>query len=143
LNEVRAYESAGAFAVEIEVVPEAVATAISQRVGILLWSMGAGAGCDAQYLFANDLLGYTEGHVPRHSKAYRDFAAENARLQRERIAAFAEFRTEVENGAYPKDNHIVLMSEGELRRFLDRIDQGEDVRPSPPTNEATDRIPAR
>jgi 3-methyl-2-oxobutanoate hydroxymethyltransferase len=64
LDEVRAYESAGAFAVEIEVVPEEVATEISRRVDILLWSMGAGAGCDAQYLFANDMLGYTEGHVP-------------------------------------------------------------------------------
>ena len=68
-DEIRAYEAAGAFAVEIEVVPAEVAAAISARVGILLWSMGAGAGCDAQYLFANDILGYTEGHVPRHSKA--------------------------------------------------------------------------
>src|SRR5690606_35673978 len=75
-REVKAYESAGAFAVEIEVVPAEVASEISKRVGILLWSMGAGAGCDAQYLFANDILGYTEGHIPRHSKVYRDFRAE-------------------------------------------------------------------
>ena len=95
LDEVRAAEAAGAFAVEIEVVPEEVAAEIAGRVGILLWGMGAGAGCDAQYLFANDLLGYTAGHVPRHSKVYRDFAAEYARLQGERIAAFAEFRAEV------------------------------------------------
>jgi hypothetical protein len=92
LDEVRAYEAAGAFAVEIEVVPAEVATLISERVDILLWSMGAGAGCDAQYLFANDLLGYTEGKCPRHSKAYRDFAGEAARLQRERVAAFASSR---------------------------------------------------
>lgn len=118
LKEVHACEAAGAFAVEIELVPAEVATAISQRVGILLWSMGAGAGCDAQYLFANDLLGNTAGHVPRHSKAYRDFAAENARLQRERIAAFAEFRTEVENGAYPEDKHLVRINQAELSRFL-------------------------
>ena len=80
LAEVRACEAAGAFAVEIEVVPVKVATEISPRVGILMWSMGAGAGCDAQYLFANDLLGYTTGHVPRHYKAYADFAGEYARL---------------------------------------------------------------
>jgi len=42
-REVKAYEAAGAFAVEIEVVPVEVATAISERVGILLWSMGSGA----------------------------------------------------------------------------------------------------
>jgi len=122
LNEVRAVEAAGAFAVEIEVVPPEVAAAISQRVGILLWSMGAGTGCDAQYLFANDLLGYTVGHVPRHSKAYRDFASEHARLQRERVAAFVEFRADVGTGAYPQAKHLVRMDEAELARFLAKID---------------------
>ncbi len=121
LDEVRAYEAAGAFAVEIEVVPAEVATLISERVGILLWSMGAGAGCDAQYLFANDLLGYTEGKVPRHSKAYRDFAAEAARLQRERVAAFGEFRADVASGAYPEERHLVRMAPEELAAFRDRI----------------------
>lgn len=117
LREVEAYEAAGAFAVEIEVVPVEVATAISQRVGILLWSMGAGAGCDAQYLFANDLLGYTAGKVPRHSKAYRDFRAEHARLQAERVAAFREFRAEVASGAYPEERHLVRMADEELEAF--------------------------
>ena len=131
LDEVRACEAAGAFAVEIEVVPAEVATAISQRVGILLWSMGAGKGCDAQYLFANDLLGYTTGHVPRHSKTYRDFAAENARLQRERVAAFAEFRTDVETGAYPEDKHLVRIKEGELLRFLAKIDDTSNAGAAP------------
>lgn len=121
LAECRAYEAAGAFAVEIEVVPAEVATAISARVGLLLWSMGAGAGCDAQYLFANDLLGYTEGHVPRHSKRYRDFAAEHARLQAERTAAFREFRSDVESGAYPEAHHLVRMPEQELARFREGL----------------------
>lgn len=121
LEEVRAYEAAGAFAVEIEVVPHEVASAISQRVGILLWSMGAGAGCDAQYLFANDLLGYTEGHVPRHSKRYRDFASEHARLQAERAAAFAEYKHDVDTGAYPEERHLVRMDPTELARFRERL----------------------
>ncbi len=116
-DEVKAYENAGAFAVEIEVVPEEVASEISSRVDILLWSMGAGAGCDAQYLFANDILGYTEGHIPRHSKIYRDFAAEFARLQQERIAAFREFASDVESGAYPEEQHLVRMDQDELAAF--------------------------
>lgn len=120
-EEVRAYESAGAFAVEIEVVPAEVASAISQRVGILLWSMGAGGGCDAQYLFANDILGYTEGHIPRHSKTYRDFKAEYARLQAERVAAFREYVADVESGAFPEDRHLVRMEPEELDRFLSRL----------------------
>ena len=120
-EEVRAYESAGAFAVEIEVVPEEVASEISRRVGILLWSMGAGAGCDAQYLFASDILGYTDGHVPRHSKVYRNFAAEYARLQTERVAAFREFVSDVESGAYPEEGHLVRMAPEELSVFRQRL----------------------
>lgn len=121
-DEVRAYQDAGAFAVEIEVVPAQVASEISKRVGILLWSMGAGAGCDAQYLFANDILGYTDGHVPRHSKAYRDFAREYARLQNERVAAFREFAADVEQGAYPEPRHLVGIDPKEFDAFLTGID---------------------
>jgi 3-methyl-2-oxobutanoate hydroxymethyltransferase len=120
-NECRAYQDAGAFAVEIEVVPEEVATAISQRLDLLLWSMGAGAGCDAQYLFAEDILGEGKTRVPRHAKVYRDFAAEYARLQAERIAAFREFRADVETGAFPEERHLVRMDPAERDRFLDGI----------------------
>ena len=117
LDEVRAYESAGAFAVEIEVVPVEVATEISHRVGLLLWSMGAGPGCDAQYLFAEDILGTNRGHMPRHSKIYRNFAAEHDRLQAERIAAFREFIADVASSAYPEEKHLVKMSPQELADF--------------------------
>lgn len=117
LDEVRAYEAAGAFAVEIEVVPVEVASEISHRVGLLLWSMGAGSGCDAQYLFAEDILGANRSHMPRHSKVYRNFAAEYDRLQNERIAAFREFIADVASSAYPEDKHVVKMSPQELAAF--------------------------
>jgi 3-methyl-2-oxobutanoate hydroxymethyltransferase len=117
LDEVRAYEAAGAFAVEIEVVPVEVATEISRRVGILLWSMGAGPGCDAQYLFSEDILGENRGHLPRHAKVYRNFAAEYDRLQRERVAAYAEFIADVTTGAYPEVRHVVQMDPAELATF--------------------------
>ena len=117
-RECQAYQEAGAFAVEIEVVPEEVATEISRRMqNLLLWSMGSGAGCDAQYLFAMDILGEHGGKMPRHSKVYRNFAAEYARLQRERLAAFTEFRKDVENGSFPEDRFILHMDETELAKF--------------------------
>lgn len=117
-RECQAYEAAGAFAVEIEVVPAEVATEISKRLpNLLLWSMGAGAGCDAQYLFAMDILGEHKDHMPRHSKVYRNFAAEYDRLQQERIAAFHEFRTDVETGNFPEDKYLVKMAEAELAAF--------------------------
>lgn len=116
-EECRRYQDAGAFAVEIEVVPAEVASAISARVDLLLWSMGAGAGCDAQYLFAEDILGENRSRKPRHAKAYDDLAAEYARLQARRIAAFAAFRAEVASGAFPAPGHLVAMDPREREAF--------------------------
>ena len=121
LEEVRAYEAAGAFAVEIEVVPVEVASAISARVNILLWSMGAGPGCDAQYLFSEDILGENRGHMPRHAKVYRNFAAEYDRLQRERVAAYGEFIADVASGGFPQPAQLVQMDQTELNAFIARI----------------------
>ena len=118
MDAVRKYEEAGAFGAEIEVVPVEVAKAISERTSLFMLSMGAGTGCDAQYLFAEDILGQNRGHMPRHSKVYRNFAAEYDRLQQERIAAFQEFRQDVENLTYPEDQHVVHMDPVELDAFL-------------------------
>ena len=130
-DECVALENAGAIAAEIEVVPAAVASDISARLNRLsLWSMGSGAGCDAQYLFAMDILGDPShrdlsgvDHVPRHAKVYRDFAAEYTRLQAERVAAFSEFRTDVESGVFPADDNVVPITEDELARFRSLLNQ--------------------
>lgn len=122
----RAYEDAGAIAVEIEVVPHEVAAEISRRMTRLsLWSMGSGAGCDAQYLFATDILGEGRGRVPRHAKVYRDFAAEYARLQAERIAAFRDFAADVAAGAFPAAPYLVPMDASELAAFRARLPGAE------------------
>lgn len=121
---VKQYEAAGAVGAEIEVVPVEVAMAISERTSLIMLSMGAGTGCDAQYLFADDILGQNRGHMPRHSKVYRNFAAEYDRLQAERIAAFSEYVADVNSLAYPEDKHVVHMDPDHLRLFMKRIDAG-------------------
>lgn len=121
---VKQLEAAGAFGAEIEVVPVEVAEAISKRTSLFMLSMGAGTGCDAQYLFAEDVLGTNRGHMPRHSKVYRNFAAEYDRLQAERVAAFKEFIADVDSLAYPEERHIVRMDPAELDKFMREIDAG-------------------
>jgi 3-methyl-2-oxobutanoate hydroxymethyltransferase len=121
LEAVRQLEQAGAFGAEIEVVPVEVAAAISERTSLFMISMGAGTGCDAQYLFAEDVLGQNRGHMPRHSKVYRNFAAEYDRLQAERVAAFSEFVSDCNSRAYPEDRHIVRMDPAELDAFMAKI----------------------
>jgi 3-methyl-2-oxobutanoate hydroxymethyltransferase len=121
---VKQYEAAGAIGAEIEVVPVEVAKAISERTSLIMLSMGAGTGCDAQYLFADDVLGQNRGHMPRHSKVYRNFAAEYDRLQAERIAAFSEYVADVNSLAYPEDKHVVHMDPDQLGQFMEKIDAG-------------------
>lgn len=121
-DQVKALERAGAFAAEIEVVPAAITAEIAKRTSLVLFSMGAGTGGDAQYLFSSDILGYADWWTPRHSKQYRDFRAEHERLQRERVGAFTEFVADVESGAYPEQRHLVPVDESVLEAFVGYLD---------------------
>ena len=116
---VQDFENAGAFAVEMEVVAADLATEITKRTSMLTISLGSGAGCDVQYLFSADLLGENRGHIPRHAKTYRNFAAERDRLQAERIAAYSEYISDVKGGAFPQEAHAVAMDAGILAGLFD------------------------
>jgi len=102
-------------------VPDRVAAEISKRTPLIMLSMGAGPGGDAQYLFAEDVLGYTRGHKPRHAKQYRNFRSEYDRLQKERIAAFKEFKADVASGAYPAPEHLVPIADKEFDAFREKL----------------------
>lgn len=117
-DDIRRFEEAGAIGVELEVVPDRVASEIARRSPLILLGMGAGPHADAQYLFAEDVLGCTRGHKPRHARSYADFAQEYARLQQMRVAAFAAFRDEVQSGDYPAPQHVVAMADEEYERLL-------------------------
>ena len=81
-------------------------------------SMGSGSGCDGQYLFANDVLGYTDGHTPRHARIYRDFKKEFARLQVERVNAFKEFHNDTVNKKFDDPKITVGIDDNEFENFL-------------------------
>lgn len=117
-----ALADAGAFAVEIEVVPHSITQAIAEKTDLFLISMGAGAAGHAQYLFTDDVLGQTTGHVPRHAKVYADFAAEKARLQALRIQAMKSFAQDVHTGAYPAPQYLVDSEADVVAAFRDWLD---------------------
>jgi 3-methyl-2-oxobutanoate hydroxymethyltransferase len=118
---VKQLEAIGCFGAELEVVPDRVGEAISRSTPMIMLGMGAGPGADAQYLFAEDVLGHTTGHKPRHAKTYRNFAAEFERLQQERISAFRDFIGDIQAGAYPAPQHVVPISDAEYDRFAASI----------------------
>jgi 3-methyl-2-oxobutanoate hydroxymethyltransferase len=122
-QQVRAAEAAGAFAVEIEVVPHSITRAIAEKTGLFLISMGAGAAGHAQYLFSDDVLGQNRGRIPRHAKVYADFATEEDRLQALRIDAMGRFARDVHDGDYPAPQYLVDCDPAVVETFRDWLDQ--------------------
>lgn len=116
-EDTRAYEDAGAIAVEMEIVPEAVASEISRRVSLSVISMGSGSGCDVQYLFACDILGTNTGHMPRHAKRYANLDQELRRIQDIRIDALQRFVEDVRGARFPEAGHKLEVDEAEFVEF--------------------------
>jgi len=112
-------QDAGVIGVELEVVPPKVAKVITEKVEIITMSMGSGSDCDAQFLFSNDVLGWNEGHIPRHARVYRDFKKEYARLQSERILAFKEFHDDTINKKFNDPEITVQIKDDEYDKFLE------------------------
>ena len=112
-------QEAGAIGVELEVVPPKVAEVITNKVDIITLSMGSGSDCDGQYLFANDVLGYTDGHTPRHARIYRDFKKEFAKLQEQRILAFKEFHEDTVKKNFNDPKITVGIEDNEFNKFLE------------------------
>jgi len=112
-------QEAGVIGVELEVVPPKVAKVITEKVEIITMSMGSGSDCDAQFLFSNDVLGWNEGHIPRHARVYRNFKKEYARLQEERISAFKEFHEDTINKNFNDPKITVQIKDDEFDKFLE------------------------
>ena len=121
-DHVKQLEAIGAFGAELEVVPDRVAKVITENTSMIMLGMGAGPWADAQYLFSEDVLGYTPEHKPRHAKTYRNFRAEYDRLQQERIDAFKELKADIENGTYPEPKHVVQIKDEEFEAFTAQLD---------------------
>jgi 3-methyl-2-oxobutanoate hydroxymethyltransferase len=94
LADARAAEQAGAFAMVLECIPAELATQITAAVGVPTIGIGAGAGCDGQVLVTHDMLGLTDGYVPRFAKAYAD-------LRGTITEAVVRYRDEVRGGQFP------------------------------------------
>jgi 3-methyl-2-oxobutanoate hydroxymethyltransferase len=94
-------QKAGAFALVLEAVPAAVAETVTKSLAIPTIGIGAGSACDGQVLVIHDLLGYhpqSSGRAPKFVKPY-------ANLGETITEAVGAFRSDVESGAYPDEQH--------------------------------------
>lgn len=97
LDDARAAEDAGAFAVILELVPEDVAGQITESLSIPTIGIGAGAKCSGQVLVGPDMLGLNPDFQPRFLKQFGD-------LHKRADEAVRAYISEVQAGQFQRLN---------------------------------------
>jgi 3-methyl-2-oxobutanoate hydroxymethyltransferase len=86
LDEAKAVEAAGAFAVVLELVRSGVAGEITRTISIPTIGIGSGPECDGQILVFHDLVGYSPWFVPKHVQPQAKIGEEIIRAAKAFIA---------------------------------------------------------
>ena len=112
LADALAVQEAGAFAMVLELVPEQLAAAITERLRIPTIGIGAGAGCSGQVQVITDLIGLGD-FVPKHARPY-------ANVRKTILEAARAYAAEVAAGTFPGEAETVRMDEAVLDEVLGR-----------------------
>lgn len=110
LEDAKAVEEAGAFAVVLECVPAKLAELISKSISIPTIGIGAGAGCDGQILVYQDMLGLFSDFTPKFVKKY-------ANVGEMMTQAFRDYIADVQEGSFPAPEHIFAISEDVIKKI--------------------------
>lgn len=105
LDDAHRLQEAGCFALVLEGIPAELAARATETLRIPTIGIGAGPGCSGQVLVFHDVLGLTEGHVPKFVRAYAD----GFRVLQE---ALSRWVADVRNGAFPAPHESYRLPEG-------------------------------
>lgn len=108
MEDARALEEAGAYAIVLECVPAQLAAMITERVGVPTIGIGAGVGCDGQVQVFHDLLGLYQDFTPKHARRY-------AQLGDSIISAASDYARDVRDRAFPTDDQSYALSDKVIR----------------------------
>ena len=111
LADAKAVEEAGAFAITLECVPEALAKMITEQTSALTIGIGAGKYCDGQVLVYQDMLGYNDGFIPKFVKQY-------ANLHSIMLQAFKEYKQDCELRTFPENSRTYSIKEEVLEELF-------------------------
>ena len=111
LADAKAVEEAGAFAITLECVPEALAAMITERAGVLTIGIGASSKCDGQVLVYQDMVGYTDGFVPKFVKRYAD-------VHSVMLEAFRQYKQDCEQRTFPAENQTYAIDESVMEQLI-------------------------
>ncbi len=110
LEDAKALEEAGAFAVVLECVPAKLAELVSRSLSIPTIGIGAGNGCDGQVLVYHDMLGIYEQMTPKFVKKFGEVGAEMK-------AAFSRYIEQVKQGTFPAPEHTFSIEDEVLEKL--------------------------
>lgn len=110
IDDAKAVEEAGAFALVLECVPAKLAKIISEQLTIPTIGIGAGSGCDGQILVYQDMLGMFSDYTPKFVKRF----AEVGSVMKE---AFANYIKEVQAETYPAEEHTFKIDDEVLEKL--------------------------
>ncbi|WP_025684355.1 3-methyl-2-oxobutanoate hydroxymethyltransferase [Paenibacillus maysiensis] len=111
LNDARALERAGAFAIVLELVTEEVAETITKEISIPVIGIGAGRYCDGQVLVYHDMLQYSSPYrEKKFVKTYSDIGT----LIRNSIGQYVE---EVKDRSFPGEEHVFKADENVVEQL--------------------------
>ncbi|MBQ1604939.1 MAG: 3-methyl-2-oxobutanoate hydroxymethyltransferase, partial [Lachnospiraceae bacterium] len=110
LDDARAVERAGAFAVVLECVPAKLAERVSKELSIPTIGIGAGAGCDGQVLVYQDMLGMFTDFKPKFVKHF-------ANVGEQMTAAFKAYDQEVKAGTFPAEEHTYKIDDSIIEKL--------------------------
>jgi 3-methyl-2-oxobutanoate hydroxymethyltransferase len=110
IEDAKAIEAAGGYALLVEAVPPEVCGIIRDTLSIPVYSIGAGMEADGQLMISADLLGIFQAFTPKFVKKYENLG--------ERILqAFTAYVDDVRKAEFPKEEHCYRMVEGELAKL--------------------------
>jgi 3-methyl-2-oxobutanoate hydroxymethyltransferase len=112
LEDAKAVEEAGAFAITLECVPAPLAKLVTEQTHALTIGIGAGNGCDGQVLVYQDMLGYTGGFVPKFVKKYAD-------LHSVMLEAFKQYKKECEERSFPESSQSYGISDEVMQELFE------------------------
>lgn len=100
LDDARALQDAGAFAIVLELVTEELAEYVSKELSVPTIGIGAGRGCDGQVLVFHDILQYDTPYVPK--KMVKTYANIGATIK----DAISQYVHDVKNNQFPAEEHV-------------------------------------
>jgi 3-methyl-2-oxobutanoate hydroxymethyltransferase len=115
VEDARAIEEAGAFAILLECVPTKVAGLITRRTSVPVISIGAGPECDGQLLIFHDMFGLYPNFTPKFAKQY-------ANVGEVIVSGLSQYCEEVRAGAFPEKQHCFSIPDDEFKRLTAELD---------------------